>query len=268
MMDEKSIILGAINKPKPKINDDDLGLFDGKDAIEEMVKAKKRKESFMHKSCLEWTNLEFLNYIDFMLRGVGIYRSFGSIQRESDYINRIYDRLTKTLKDKMDNKVLRDYLEWWASIFASRMSGREFHLNNLMNELHISKFLVRYQAGINAEVVTPQDGPPVSSAPVKEYTNKEVYDMGGLPMLLIKCGIVNACKLSKQQKGISLENIRTVLLSLTKPLLEKVLSLTVQRAPYSQSDEIDFISLALPATSQHNLVSFSTLKYKDYFKGA
>ena len=143
-MDEKSLIIDAIRN---KDTSEELS-FPGPDAILTLVKKRTRRESFKHKLCSQWNNTDFLRYLDSTMKDFGVSRIMGNVRRDGDYINKLYDRMVKKIGTQMTNEILREYMDWWCSIWAPRLTGSGFHINNLLEERHINTFFRRYNHSI------------------------------------------------------------------------------------------------------------------------
>lgn len=252
-MDEKSVILHAI-KSTPQVDTDTEP-----DAIEKWAARKKKQESFRNKPCKEWSMLDFSRYLDFMLKEFGVFRS-KNVARDCDYLNTLHDRLAKKLKSKMNNLVLRDYLDWWCSIWAPRYTASEVYLTLLMNDQQINRFVSRYKERedeIAVEIPTE----------VKDVSDVEIYNFGGLELLIMKKGIVVGNRVLRA-KGVAdaREELRKSLARFSKQALINTLNVTIQNAPYSRADQVDFISLSSPILLKHNMTDFLQLSAMDYFQ--
>ncbi len=243
--DERSLILEAIHNKK-KVKSEPVSEC----AIGKMVKRKIKQESFRQKLCREWSNIDFLRYLDFMLKDFGTTRNVGNACRDSDYLNKIYDQLAKKLQHKMTNVVLRNYMEWWCSIWAPRMTGSGVWLLSMIGA-PVEKFLSRYDT---------EKGPNETNDNMStQVTDEAIFDLGGLPMLLVKRGIV----ISRRKS--SSENIGKTLSSFQGSMLGKIIEATLQYAPYSDAPW-DFILLAHPFLVKHGLTSFLDVDYRCCFK--
>ncbi len=244
-MDERSVILNAI-----KNKEVDIVPIEDDDAIARLVKYKKRSESFREKSCTQWANVDFLRYLDYMLKDFGVVRHVGNTQRDSDQLNQIYDLMAKSMHSKMNNLVLRDYIDWWCSIWAPRLTGTGLWLSNL-KQLHlIQRFLSRYEP----EDVTEQSD-------VKE---EEIYNLGGLSMLLMKKGIVDSYVWITERTSNPRQDIQQELERFNGDVLAQIMELTIRNSPYS-GERLDFVSLASKSLHKHGLVTFIHLNYKECF---
>lgn len=193
-MDERSLIINAIKGKLPK---DDLLTFGntklGIDPIQKAVKRKIKEQAFKSKSCLQWTNMDFIHYLDFMLKDFGVKR-IKNIRTDSDVLNQLHDRLNLELRDRtvMSNLILKEYLEWWCSIYATKLSGSDTHLKSLIQEQQIKKFSSRFQV-IERESDSGDEG--------------LIYSLGGLELLLMKKGITAAQKYLGSQGIVNKETL-------------------------------------------------------------
>jgi hypothetical protein len=187
-MDEKTLILNAV---KGALKQDPLlqigSTKPGLDPIQKAVKRKIKEQQFKSKSCLHWSNVDFLHYLDFMLKDFGV-RRIKNTRTDSEVLNKLHDRLTLVLKDRtvMSNMILKEYLEWWCSIYATKLSGSETYLKNLLEDQQIKKFSSRFQ---------------VSERSSNEEDDALIFSLGGLELLLMKKGI-NATQKYLDSQGV------------------------------------------------------------------
>ena len=258
--DERALIINAI---KQKHNTPELDFdFSEPDAIDRWVKRKKKQESFKSKQVDEWTNVDFLHYLDFMLKEFGVSRAKGNTRRDSDKINQLHDRLVKQLTVEMNNSILKEFLEWWSSIWAPRLTGSEFHLNLLIQEYQIIRFASRYKKEVETPVIIEQK----TSKP-NTISDDNVYNLGGLSLLLMKRGLVVGYRLLKS-KGISdamsVSMIQKTIGQFSKEILINVLKITLQKS-YPKKDKVDFISMTASALNRFGLTEYSQISYGTYF---
>jgi len=186
-MNEREIILEALkSKPKKqlKVNAFNVdSLCQETDIIDKMVKRKCRQESFRNKSIEEWNTHDFIHYIDFLLKDFGISRVRNNLRYESGTISKIHDFLLIELKDRElnINKTLKDYIDWWCSIWAPK-NGIEIYLNSLINVVLMRRFLSRYDG--NSTIIS-------DNKENSNIGNEEIYNLGGVDLLLMKIGINN-----------------------------------------------------------------------------
>lgn len=238
-MDERELIIKAI-KEKKKNTPIDFD-FPEPDVIEKWAKRKKSLESFKGKQIEEWTNVDFLRYLDYMLKDFGVIRSKDNTRRDSDKINHLHDRLVKKITVDMNNGILKEFLEWWCSIWAPRLSGSEFNLNLLIQDYQIDRFSSRYKLGAVEDI-------PVTVASESTFSPSDdsIYELGGLPLLIMKRGLVIGYRmLRKHQIAHADEVMSRTIEQFSKEVCTHVLKLTLQGAPYPKSDEIDLNSFGL-----------------------
>ena len=258
-MDERSLILNAIKNRKKNTPEVDFN-FPEPDSIEKWAKRKKRQESFKGKPCEEWTNVDFLRYLDSMLKDFGVSRAVENVRRDSERINQLYDSLAKPLQTKMSNLVLKEYMDWWVSIWAPRLTGEELHLYHLNQGYQTSRFVKRYEEDTIEEVES-------KTQPITTISDDEIFDLGGVSLLTVKKGLVASHRaLKKRMASNPQQEIQDVLRSLSKSMLVDVMNLTIQQSPYLWDDTVDFISLALPELQKHGLTQFSNLSSGKYFE--
>ncbi|MHA2279335.1 MAG: hypothetical protein ACXAC5_00380 [Promethearchaeota archaeon] len=256
-MDERSLILNAIKKknkntvPDPECPEPDV--------IEKWVKRKRRLDSWRQKECKDWNNADFLRYLDFMLKEFGTTRAKGNTRSDSDRLNHVYDRLAKHRQSKMSNLVLKDYLDWWCSIWASRLTGSEMYLTSLLQDAQITRFVSRYiEQAEEAQVL------PILT---QEVSDEHIYDLGGLDLLVMKRGIVIGYKMLRTRfVSDPAHQMRKTLSNLTKDALIGVMKTTIQKAPYPTSDKVDFVELAKPYLQNLGLVDMFKISHKRYFR--
>jgi len=258
-MDERLLILDAI---KQKDTNTPINLdveLSEPDAIEKWVKRKRRQESFRQKECEDWNNADFLRYLDFMLKEFGVVRSKGNLRVDANRLNHVYDALAIYLQHKMNNMVLKSYLDWWCSIWAPRLTGSEMYLNSLLRDYQIKRFASRYAEKESEEQILP--------IPAQSISDEYVYDLGGLDLLVMKRGIVVGYRMLRERAISDPSHVlRNTLASLTKDALLGVMNTTIQHAPYSRDDKIDFIALAKPFLQNHGLTDFLQILHEKHFR--
>lgn len=259
-MNERALIIDAIKQKKkntPKVDFD----FPEPCVIEKWAKRKKKLESFKTKPTEEWENVEFLRYLDYMLKEFGVVRARGNTRRDSDKINQLYDRLVKRIPE-MSNHILRKFIEWWCSIWAPRLTGTEFHLGLLIQDYQVDRFASRYKK---------EDTDVVVSAPVEQPSSANddsIYDLGGLSLLLMKRGLVVGWRILKDRgmgEALASHTIQKATMKFSSEILANVLKITLQGSPYPATDKVDFISLVEPALTRRGLTEY-TQAHGTYFK--
>ena len=263
-MDERALIINAIKQKKQNTSEVDFD-FPEPDVIEKWAKRKRRQESFKGKQVDDWTNVDFLHYLDFMLKEFGVVRAKENTRRDSDKINHLHDRLVKQLAVKMNNSILKEYLEWWCSIWAPRLTGSEFHLGLLIQGYQVARFSNRYKPEDVIEVV------PVIPKQIETSTinDDSIYDLGGLSLLLMKRGLVAGSRILRKRgisDAMSFSLIQKTVGQFNKEVLARVLKITLQESPYPESDKVDFISLAMSALNRFGLTEYTQVLHGAYFK--
>lgn len=262
-MDERALIIDAIKQKKkntPKVDFD----FPEPDAIEKWVKRKKQLESFKGKLTKEWTNVDFLRYLDYMLRDFGVVR-IKNTRRDSDKINHLHDRLVKQIPE-MSNNVLKEFIEWWCSIWAPRLTGSEFHLGLLIQDYQIARFANRYKKD---EATTEAPIASVQQLATSLVNDDSIYDLGGIRLLLMKRGLVVGYRVLKRKgtsDALSTHMIQKAVMKFSSEILINVVKITLQESPYPVSDKVDFISLAKPALNRFGLTEYTQVPHGAYFK--
>lgn len=261
-MDERALIINAIKQKKDNTPEVDFD-FPEPDVLTKWAKKKKQQESFKRKTTEEWTNADFLRYLDFMLKDFGVARSLENMRRDSDKINLLHDKLAKQLEVDMSNVILKEYLEWWCSIWAPRLTGSEFHLNLLIQDYQINRFASRYQqeAPVQSVAVT---GTPVSPSTIND---DNIYDLGGINLLLVKRGIVVGYRMLRK-RGISNADkvLKQAIEKLSEEVLVRVLKTTLRESPYPLADQVDFVSVASSAINRFGLSEYTQLNHRAFFK--
>lgn len=260
-MEERELILNAIKQKKKNTPEVDFD-FPEPDVIEKWAKRKKKLESFKSKPTEEWGNVEFLRYLDYMLKEFGVVRAKNNTRRDSDKINHLYDRLVKRIPE-MSNHILKEFIEWWCSIWAPRLTGSEFHLGLLIQDYQVSRFANRYKNAVPAAVPVPVEQ---STCTVDDDS---IYDLGGLSLLLMKRGLVVGWRVLKNREtgdALASHMIQKTTMKFSSEILANVLQITFQGSPYPASDKVDFISLAKPALNCRGLTKYTQAPYGAYFK--
>lgn len=268
-MDERALILNAIKKKKEHTPTPEVDFnFPEPDVLDKWAKKKKRQESFRGKSVEDWTNTDFLRYLDFMLKDFGASRVKENVRRDSDRINHLHDQIAKRLiSATMSNSILKEYLEWWCSIWAPRLTGGEFHLNLLRQDYQVNRFTNRYNAQ-RETIAAPPVEPKVESSASLDVNDEDIYDLGGASLLLMKRGIVICHRILKQRGVTNPDQVmKETLEHFNKEVLMKVMIITLQHSPYPMADKVDFISIASSVLNQHGLSEYSLLSYEAHFRG-
>ncbi len=234
------------------------------DAINRMVAKKKRQVSFKAKSIKDWSNADFIKFINSTLKetfGMTL-ESMGA--RAIDSIAKSYDKLLKCAGNSMivNNEVMRDYVVWWISAYASNSKKPVLYVEAMNNELHMKRFIKEYSG--KTPVMSYSLEKP-KSKPIL-LTDEELVASGGLPMLLLAKGIVNTVKYLKLKKEkMAFSKVSSALRCLSKEAAGQVLDKTLDMAPYNIQDKVDFVSLAKSVVDLYGLSQFKGFDYKSAF---
>lgn len=264
-MNERLTILNALKQePKDIIKELELDL-PGLDVVEKWAKRKKKEQSFKYKNCDEWNNTDFLNYLDSMLKEFGVCRLKGNLRKDANTLNRLYDALAKPLQTQMNNSVLKDYLDWWCSIWAPRLNGGEFYLEAIIRDYQVARFVTRHEEA--KEIEDANRSSETASTEQLEASNNDIYNFGGLTLLLMERGIVSAYQILMKQHTVDPEaKIGFELNKFSEDILISVVNLTCNCSPYSSEYEIDFISLVSPYLQKFGVTAFLNLNHTQYFR--
>lgn len=272
-MNETELIFAAIRQPMPvrkrkkvmyEIEPDPIDNSEP-DAIAEIVKKKKalqkRELKRKRRPVSQWSNLDFLSHVNSLLLNYG-GRLESATVTDCEVLSSAYDSFADLLGRKMSNAVLKEYLEWWVNCFGSTTANNAISIRALVPHHLLQKFASRYLDNIP---VKHDSKKPVTVSTVPSVSMDDLYDHGGLPMVLMSYGIVNAYHLlTKRNDPKAFEQIISALKSLSKKVLDKVMSRTLELAPYN-GERVDFVSLAKAALDYHNLAKFKSVQYGDYF---
>lgn len=223
-------------------------------------KRRKAVSARKKKPLSEWRNIDFAAYIRSTLLTYGLQLAQDS--STNDWIARLHDTLVDKLKDKVSNnisnKTLKDYLEWWITSHAP-FAHETVSIYTIQSERNIDKFVSRFDVAPKLESKEPL----TTSVDVSP---ESLLDVGGLSMVLCSHGIVRAYHVlrNKQTPNI-IGKISSSLKDLSANGVKSALSATIQFAPYSKDDIVDFISLSKLALDFHNIQSYKHIVYQDYF---
>lgn len=260
-MEINELILEAIKKGSPmkqkklKSQEVEPDLFPVEsDAIWNMGQKLKKVKEF--KKVEQWSNTDFLKHFKKLLSPHGLKLEPVS-PKEINSIKTLYDKLVSRIKDNMNSGILKEYLDWWVACYASS-SGREIiNINYISQDFLVDRFVNRFDLLENVSSSKVKDEKPVVS-------DEQIYQLGGLPMLLISRGIVISYNLLQKENGIILR-ISNTMRELTKESVAEVIESTLRLAPYPQSHKIDFVSVAKQSIDYHGLKGFNSLQYDKYF---
>ena len=211
----------------------------------------------------QWEPSDFVKYFTEALsnQSMSLERA-GARDREDMAF--LYDEFVRRIDERMNNTVLRDYLDWWTESHARKMFGQSLYVKALSNERFLDQF-IKLKFGTVTEK-------PFVSAPSPEITHREIdaqtlYRMGGLPMLLRSKGIIVTASLLREKNDNNwLIRISQALQEFTVEAMQETMEHTTGKV-YPFEDMVDFISIARPALEFHRIREYSGINYRDYFKG-
>ena len=234
---------------KKLYQDDELPVYDPV-IIQINQKSQKKKV----RPVLKWTNSDFVTYISSLLSQYGVTLTPNFMQN-GESVGKAYDLLASSLKDTMNNIILKEYVEWWVNAYKVKANTNTVHLSKMCDNAYISKFLTRYD--FNHEKVT--DDIPVDA--------ETLYSVGGVQSVLLSKGIVCANSTMKKAKEknifVSLSN---AIKKNSKKVVINIMKITIKNAPYASEDLVDFISIAKPALDFYGINEFNSIKYREFFK--
>ena len=282
MQDDMSIILAAYRETQKGVSgskkkkqvvqdifDDGLSHFyDGceTDALAGVVKKIKTEKRHRHRRVSEWEYKDFLSYFNSLLSNYGVtYERLGP-RVDLLSMGKVYDRMVELIGYDMNEEKLKEYLEWWTNMYAERYHDNPLKVSFLTNEHQIQKFIKRIaQSEDSADNINTGS---IKSEP-SDISAKDIYDLGGLPALLMEKGIVVAWEYLKRTKQNStIQDIFVVLETFSKEVLENTMKITIDNAPYDMSQKIDFVELAYPLLDKFNLEAYKKLSCATHFRTA
>ncbi len=132
-------------------------------------------------------------------------------------------------------------------------------------ERYIEKFIAAYDVESTSACVldTEKDDEGASV----DLSDHALFELGGLPMLLMTEGIVIAYKVlqERNESGVY-QKLSVALRGLTRDAIEKVLDITLSKKPYNSKYAIDFISIAKPALEYYGIKGYADAKYEECFE--
>lgn len=261
-MSENDWIMKAVAAAKidPIMEATEAISFSENDAITDIMKRDNRKAKARRKPVSEWKGKDFLLFLDTELKPYGL-RVDSMSQRDILLVNKLYDKFVLFLRDGMNNEILRSYIEWWVSVYAKNQS-KNIPIYRLMGHFDIEKFMSRHNAPI-----LPISTAKINPAPASTLDAPTIYATGGVPVLVMKLGIVRSCSyLNKVKPESFLGLVSMALKGFSKGVLESVMQNTISQSPYSSNELIDFISLARPALQFHGIKKYTSVNYRDFFE--
>jgi hypothetical protein len=211
-----------------------------------------------------WEPSDFVKYLIQSLANQGmVFDNPGA--RASEDMAALYDELVRRFPEKMNNELMRDYLDWWTKIYSTKLTGSTLYIRTLIKEYYINKFVQLYVG----ETYKPKED--IVSAVKAEQPAIDVntlYSMGGLPMLLRSKGIVIAAKVLRDKNEPSwLMRISQTMQDFTQDAVLSTIDRTLEYSPYPCEQMVDFISIARPSLEYHRIKTYSHINYKEHFKG-
>lgn len=276
MRDDTSIILTAYRETREGVTrnskgkrvlrdifDDGLGhLFDGleKDALSGVVKKIKSDNRYQKRKVSDWEYKDFLSYFSRLLSNYGVSYERSGPRVDLLSMGRIYDRMVEIIGYSMSNQILKEYLEWWTSMYADRYHDSALKVSYLFNDNYIQKYVKRIDFGESSDRTE-------TSEESTEVSDDDLYSLGGLSTLLMEKGIVVAWGYLKSKHSNSRQKeISDVLQTFNREVLERTMQITIDNAPYDSSLKIDFVELAFPFLEKHNLEAYKKISCATHFK--
>ena len=272
-MDETQLILEALSctamsapkKPhkRKQLFEPPAPLFDTKDdAIVKMGKDRAKREARKKRPINKWNNSDFCYYLNTLLKLHDMRYEETNYMKDRNDMGRVYDKLAAHFLAKMDSYKLKEYIEWWVSTNADtfRRNERAIRIITLSDAIYVDKFVSRYQTGVPV--------PKAAVAPAEsKLTEQQLFEMGGVPMLLMHKGVVIAHRLLCQQGAKNaISQLQKALRSFSRDVLLATMHRTLEFAPYNRNDIVDFLTLARPALQYHDIKEFNNLSYRAYFE--
>ena len=132
-------------------------------------------------------------------------------------------------------------------------------------ERYVEKFIAAYDIEATPCVLdSKKEEDEGASVDLSDHT---LFELGGLPMLLMTEGVVVAYKVlqERNESGVY-QKLSVALRGLTRDAVDKVLAITLSKKPYNSKYAIDFISVAKPALEYYGIKDYADVKYREYFE--
>lgn len=232
--------------------------------ITSLYKAQKKKNKKKKKDVSDWSNSDFIKYLDKNLKNLGTCIEDYSLKGRENF-SRMYDLLAMHFKKEMNNHILKEYLDWWTFNIAPLLRTETTSTHALLKDKYIGSFLTYYSTN---QIVDGQCAIKPQSEKIENTDYSQIYLTGGLSALLMSGGIVIANRVLKSNKvagrfGKITEEISKMPKSAVIALIHK----TTGNAPYLDEDKCDFISLSRGALNFHGIKEFQSMNYENYFRG-
>lgn len=271
-MEDTELILGALRmaappprkkKVIPEIEPSEIEEADENDPVWKLAKLCGKKRKPKHKPLQAWTSTDFMRYLDSSLKVYSLHLE-SATARDREVMSGLYDTMVRCLGDRMNNSVLKDYIDWWVAAYGPGFFGRKIYVSSLTQEFTLAKFYQRFDA-----IQDERKAPVVADTPkpvINKVDDETLYRMGGLPMLLMSRGIVAAgILLRKQGRTDWIIQLSDALRKFSKEVVLDVIEESIKNAPYNTSDMFDFISVARPTLQYYGIRNYDNLRYQEYF---
>ncbi len=269
LVDERKLILDALKQSSPRktkrriMREIEPSLIDGNDPILKAARREAKKAKRARKLVEEWTNSDFVHYLSQTMPTFGVElekRGMPDVER----MGKIYDKMVRRLGNRMDNHILKEYLDWWMSTCTDGLSSRNVYVKSLMNDWFLTKFYNRFDDLPASPIAISLEKSQKHDSDLDENA---LYQLGGLPMVVMSKGIVVGHRVSKARGSSDSEKVLTSIInSFSKNVIRQVMLVTLVNAPYERSDSIDFVTMMKPILSSHGIEEFFNMNYLDYFK--
>ena len=282
--DEKDLIVNIMTKLSStnasKITEDGISAsksdflaieFNKEDPLWRLA-SKRYNYYYKNKPYKEWNLKNYLSYIQECLQVYDITLETRSV-KDLSIISSLHDKLInnitiveKTSKD-IPSGILKDYIDWYTGLNGPILRGQEIWLSSLDNNKNISMFFRHYKLSKYDITKIVKDTDKIIETGVdKTVDENTLYELGGLPMLLMSKGIVISYNVLKETKESNILNkLINALRQFSKTVLEQVVDKTILNAPYSKKQTVDFLSLARQALDFHKIKKYNQLTYKSFF---
>lgn len=234
-----------------------------KDALTTLTRRVQRREKQKRKPIAEWSSKDFYILALDILKTQKMYFHSSGIIALNEFAG-LYDKFVERLGPKMECRILKEYIEWWCSVYLPQKTSQKVYVQDFGRDNCIDRYL-KY-VNLTAEVTESPE--PVKSDP-SNVPEDEVYKTGGLPMLLMSRGIVVAYRvLLKNKVSSPMIKITSELRKMSRDMFIRSLETTLASGPYPDRDRVDFISLSRSVIEMYKLEKkYMSVDYKGYFGG-
>jgi len=240
------------------------------DAIRKIARRQIKREAYKKKKAklplYKWKGTDFVRYFQNALRDYSVEIQCRGRSKDSLDMQSIYDSFVDRIDERMNNQVLIDYLDWWASRYGSDHSNRSIGIAWLNKDWVIESFLYNY-FGTEAIAGSGKKKRVTKIQPVSETDASRIFELGGIPMSLMQTGIVltHHIMVTRNEPNIGIR-ICEGLSKLSKVALTRCLEATRSNAPYPKEMHVDFIHLASDAMKRHDIQPFVNDDLGSFFK--